>query len=106
MVLVWLLVIPMAGGVLAWVLSRWGDQWPRWVSLAASTLQLAVALGIWVKTGGEASGSGPWLIDFNVPWVPAVGIRFHLAMDGLSLLLIVLTAFLGIMAVACSWNDI
>ena len=44
--------------------------------------------------------------DMNVPWIPRFGIRFHLAADGLSLVLIVLTNFLGIVAVACSWTEI
>ena len=37
-------------------------------------------------------------------WIPELGIGFHLSLDGLSLLLVVLTAFLGIVAVACSMD--
>ena len=38
-----------------------------------------------------------WLVDCRVlPWIPQLGISFHLAIDGLSLLLVLLTAFLGI----------
>jgi NADH:ubiquinone oxidoreductase subunit 4 (subunit M) len=44
--------------------------------------------------------------DFDRPWIPGLGIRFHLAADGLSLVLILLTQFLGLVAVACSWNEI
>jgi NADH-quinone oxidoreductase subunit M len=39
-------------------------------------------------------------------WIPQLGIRFHLALDGLSLTLLLLTAFLGIMAVLSSWTEI
>jgi NADH-quinone oxidoreductase subunit M len=39
-------------------------------------------------------------------WIPALGIRFHLAVDGLSLALLVLTFFLGIASVLCSWTEI
>src|SRR5205085_3428855 len=40
------------------------------------------------------------------PWIPQFGISFHFAMDGLSLLLLALTMFLGIMSVLASWTDI
>jgi NADH-quinone oxidoreductase subunit M len=49
---------------------------------------------------------GPWLEQFHIPWVPQLGMSFSLAMDGLSLLMVVLTAFLGIAAVVCSWTEI
>jgi len=35
-----------------------------------------------------------------------LGISFHLAIDGLSLLMVVLTALLGVLAVGCSWGEI
>ncbi len=44
--------------------------------------------------------------DLNVPWVPQLGISFHLSMDGLSLLLVILTVFLGIASVIVSWTEI
>ena len=37
---------------------------------------------------------------------PSLGISFHLALDGLSLLMVVLTALLGVLAILCSWNEI
>jgi NADH-quinone oxidoreductase subunit M len=47
-----------------------------------------------------------WLVEIDAEWIPRLGINFHLAMDGLSLLLVMLTAFLGIMSVAASWTEI
>ena len=38
--------------------------------------------------------------------MPRFGIHFHLAVDGLSLLMLVLTFFLGVMSVLCSWTEI
>ncbi len=42
----------------------------------------------------------------DVPWIPAFGIHFHLAVDGLSLALILLTHFLGLAAIVSSWTEI
>lgn len=37
---------------------------------------------------------------------PRFGISIHLAIDGLSLLMVVLTGLLGVLAVLCSWKEI
>ena len=47
-----------------------------------------------------------WLLDFSIPWIPSFGIGFHMALDGLSLLLLILTFFLGTLAVIISWTEI
>jgi NADH-quinone oxidoreductase subunit M len=49
---------------------------------------------------------GTWLVEVQWPWIPQLGISFHLAMDGLSLVLVMLTIFLGLMAVVASWPEI
>jgi NADH-quinone oxidoreductase subunit M len=49
---------------------------------------------------------GSWLIEVNKPWIPQLGVSLHLAIDGLSLVLIALTLFLGIISVVCSWTEI
>src|SRR5262249_59415749 len=108
MMLVWLIVIPLIAGVLAWLAARWSTEAPRWISLAAAALGFLLSLAVWI--GGENTvGSGAttvWLAEFDSIWMPRFGIHFHLAVDGLSLLMLVLTFFLGIMSVLCSWTVI
>jgi NADH-quinone oxidoreductase subunit M len=107
MILVWLIGIPVAGGVLAWLAGIYRPQAPRWVALGALILNLILTLTLLPAAGRPAVGlNGPWLTDLSLAWIPAFGIRFHLAADGLSLVLILLTDFLGIVAVACSWTEI
>ncbi|MGH8015872.1 MAG: complex I subunit 4 family protein, partial [Candidatus Zixiibacteriota bacterium] len=48
----------------------------------------------------------PMQFEFKRPWIESLGISFHMGIDGISLLLIVLTALLTILAVLCSWNSI
>ena len=47
-----------------------------------------------------------WLIDIKLEWIPAFGISLHLALDGLSLVMLILTFFLGIISVIISWKEI
>ncbi|MCZ7570087.1 MAG: NADH-quinone oxidoreductase subunit M [Ardenticatenaceae bacterium] len=108
MILFWLIVSLLIGGLVAWLAGRWSPIWPRWISLFTLSLHLIALLVLWVQYLGQGglSGQGPWLIQLDLPWIPQWGISFHLALDGLSLLLILLTNFLGIMAVAASWAGI
>jgi NADH-quinone oxidoreductase subunit M len=108
MILTWLIIWFFITGILAWLSERVNKEWPRWVSLITMVIHLAVLIWLWAQylaQGGQFD-KGAWLLEFDVPWIPQVGIHFHLALDGLSLLLILLSNFLGIMAVAASWQTV
>lgn len=44
--------------------------------------------------------------EINIPWVTAFGINYHLGIDGISLLLIMLTTILSLIAIVSSWGAI
>jgi NADH-quinone oxidoreductase subunit M len=108
MVLVWLIAVLAIGAVVSWLVSRWSNLATRWVAMIALAIDSALAIIFWVQHGSQVGlgARGPWLDEFNAPWIPQFGISFHFAVDGLSLLLIMLTLFLGIIAVAASWAEI
>ena len=110
-ILVWLIAIPFIGGLLSWIGELAGGiTYPRWIALG--TMGLAFAMSLWLWLGGDytiAAGIGAkatWALEFRAPWIERFGISIHLGLDGLSMLLIVLTNLLGLMAVACSWKEI
>lgn len=111
MILPWLILIPFIGGLLCWQGERFGLGVPRWVALFTMTLVFVLSLVLW--TQGDYSlasltqhGATHWQSEFQIPWISRFGISFHLGLDGLSLLMIMLTGFLGVMAVVCSWKEI
>jgi NADH-quinone oxidoreductase subunit M len=108
MMLAFLIFWLVAGGLLAWLASRWSAVWPRWIALITLGVHLAGLLVIWaqVLAQGGPGGQGPWIAELNLAWIPQFGISFHLGMDGVSLLLVLLCDILGIMAVAASWEGI
>ncbi len=109
-----LIAIPFIAGLLCWLVERFNKRLPRWIALIGMILTFVLSLVLWQY--GDFSGMSkqviapqsavPWVAEFSVPWIPAMGISFHLAMDGMSLLMVALTGFLGVAAVACSWNEI
>src|SRR5689334_14766416 len=79
---------------------------PRENSGAARVLALLVTLtGLVVTTISAVSfvpGSLQTIVD--VPWIPALGIHYHLAADGISLVLVLLTGIAAVAGVLFSWN--
>jgi NADH-quinone oxidoreductase subunit M len=106
MIILWFILILMAGGVIAWIAGQKNAELPRWISLIALGLDLVLALAFWAQHDFAAEQNTVWLADFNASWIPTFGVSVHLAMDGLSLLMLILTFFLGIMAVLTSWTEI
>lgn len=109
MLLPWLILIPFIGGLLCWQLERFGTKVPRWIALIAMGLTLVLSLYLWGQGNYSLmnpTGIPQWQTYYNVPWIPRFGIRFHLALDGLSLLMVVLTGLLGVLAILCSWREI
>ncbi len=103
MSLVWLLALLALGGLAAWVAERFAPQLPRWLSLLVCTLALAWILAAAAAAPGSAES---WLIYLKTPWIPRLGISLELALDGLSLLMVVLTLLLGLVAIAASWDEV
>jgi NADH-quinone oxidoreductase subunit M len=107
MILIWLVTIPVLGAIAAWALGCWRPALSRWIALMSCVITLALASGVCLGTAHAPEQTiGQWLAEFKCPWIPQLGIGFHLAMDGLSLAMVVLTSFLGIMAVAASWRAV
>lgn len=100
-ILPWLILTPLLAGVLALLSGRIHAQAPRWVALAG---MLAVAL--LVCLGWQNDPQTLWWADYQAPWVPGWGISFHLALDGLSTLMVLLAAVLGLIAVLASWKEV
>jgi NADH-quinone oxidoreductase subunit M len=107
MILAWLIIIPFIGGLLAWLFGNRDHILSRWISLAALALDAVLLIILWSAISSPAAlERGAWPAELILPWIPQIGANFHLAVDGLSLILIALTLFLGIISVVCSWTEI
>jgi NADH-quinone oxidoreductase subunit M len=71
------------------------------------TIDLLLAVLVWTN-GQEGDGTSalPWLTESRLPWIPRWGISLHLGIDGFALMLVLLTALLGLVAVIASWTEI
>lgn len=105
MTLVLFIAIPLAGGLAAWLAAQWRTGLAKWIALAASLASLAYAVAFWAGHFANSTTTERWLQALDVQWIPQLGVRFHLALDGLSLIMILLTFAVSSLAVAASWKD-
>jgi NADH-quinone oxidoreductase subunit M len=100
--------MPLVGAtVLMFISNRDGqrDGLIRNVALGASLLAFAATLGLWA--GFDVSdAAGEFQFVERAPWIPAFGIEYYLGIDGMSLMLLVLTGFLTPIALLSSWPGI
>lgn len=108
MILVTLIAILMAGGILAWLVAGFSKQASRWIALIALLADLIIVTALWINQSSAVSinPDAQWLSVVKYDWIPGFGISFHLAMDGISLVMTALTFFLGILSVLVSWKTI
>jgi NADH:ubiquinone oxidoreductase subunit 5 (subunit L)/multisubunit Na+/H+ antiporter MnhA subunit len=61
----------------------------------------------WCRSRWSSSSTAPGLsVRRTGPWIPFIGASYHLGIDGLGLLLVMLTTLLGLIAILSSWNAI
>ena len=108
MILVYLIGLLIAGGLIAWISERGGQDLPRWISFIALGIAGVIVIFLWINYYPETDilKLSAWMVDLDINWLPQLGIHFHLALDGLSLILISLTVFLGLLSVLASWTGI
>jgi NADH-quinone oxidoreductase subunit M len=96
--------VPIASAIL--VLATGSDRnagIARVLALAGALAGFAVTLPLWF--GFDPQQSGLQFVEF-VPWVPAFNINYHLGIDGISLLLILLNSFTTVVVVLAGWKVI
>ena len=99
--LIWL---PIIGGVFVFLTGD--DANPnvsRYLSLFIVLLTLMMCIPL--LTGFDVNIDGMQYIE-DTPWLPALGIHYNLGIDGLSLLLIVLSVFTNLIVILATWNSI
>lgn len=93
-----MIFLPLVGAVALYLAPE--RLW-RWVALATSALVLA--LGGWMAANFDYTSGAPQFVD-QVSWLPALGASYLVAVDGLSLSLVLLSALLTLLAVGFSWH--
>ena len=103
MILSALIVIPLLGALILLFIPRRLDLAVKWVALATVGVNFVVSAFLFV---GFRVGTADMQFVERAAWIPQLGISWYVGVDGLSLLLVMLTTFLMIIAIGGSWNAI
>jgi NADH-quinone oxidoreductase subunit M len=96
-----LVFTPMAGAALLAVFRRASGSTSRIVALLFSLSTIALAL--FVLGRFDPSRTGPQLVERHA-WITALNVHYHLGLDGLSLVLVLLTGIITPVALLASWR--
>src|SRR5436309_663007 len=96
----WTIYITFAGAIVLLVLPR---VFARWIALVTAAAGFAVSLATFFCDDLDLAH---FTAIVRVPWVPALGMNYHLALDGISLTLVLVTGIVAISAVLFSWDVI
>src|SRR6202521_703759 len=106
-----LLIIPLIGALALLVLpardqgAGGGVENPpaRQIAFWFFVLEFLVSLGLWWSYNPSDSG---WQASIDMAWIPTWGVRFTLGIDGIALMMVLLTTFIMPLAVLGSWTSI
>jgi NADH-quinone oxidoreductase subunit M len=112
-----LLIIPLIGAAAIWLHGRGPSanatlsdevasgaaRSPRSLALITFAIEFVVSLGLWWSFD---PANAAWQSVFDVRWIPSWGIRFTIGVDGISVMMILLTTLIMLLAVGGSWTSI
>ena len=76
---------------------------PRVIATLVFALEFVLSLGLWWAFDPGVTG---WQQRFDVAWIPSWGVRFTLGLDGIALMMVLLTTFIMVLASYGSWTSV
>ncbi|HAY22949.1 MAG TPA: NADH-quinone oxidoreductase subunit M [Desulfobacterales bacterium] len=98
-----LILLPMVGVALIMMLNRENQWLIKGTAMAFALLEFIISLPLWFGFDG---GSAAMQFVERYSWFPAYGISYYIGIDGISLLLVLLTTFITPICVLACWEDI
>ena len=96
-----LTIVPLLGAIAVLALGAKSKRMARGLALAFAFLALAITLVLWHRFNPISGG-----LQFEEvhAWIPVLGVQYHVGVDGLGLLMLMLSAIVVPMAMAASWQ--
>ena len=95
--------LPLVGALAILVLVRSSDNLARWMALLTSGITFLVSIPL--LTNFDTSTSSMQFVE-HTPWIPPWNVNYTVGVDGISVLLLILTTLLSLISVISSWKAI
>jgi len=98
-----ILFTPLAGALVLLLVNKQNENAIRWIANLVALAGFVISVPLWFWY--QPSGADFQFIE-RAPWIPSVGAEYFLGVDGLSMLLILLTTMMGFIAILASWTAV
>jgi len=95
--------LPLVGALGLLFFNKESKQAIAWYATIVAFLGFLVSLPLFFKYDPKGA---PFQFEANHSWIPSIGVSYHVGVDGISVLLILLTTLLGFLAILSSWTAI
>ena len=94
---------PLVGMLVLLLIPKESISLIKWWANIVAVIGFVISLPLWFSFNFD---DGNMQKVVSVPWITALGVNYHVGVDGISLLLIMLTTLIGPLAVLSSWDAI
>lgn len=84
---------------------QWVSSCAAWIAFATMFIVLIITLSYWYEGLSTIYNEKEWLVEIDVVWISIFNIHFHLVLDGLSIVMIMLTILLTLLAIIYSQKE-
>lgn len=98
-----ILLLPFAGGMLLLLINKSKENLIRYFGLGVSTLAFISSLFLYFGFDPNKAG---FQFTYKFSWISNINVSYHVGIDGISLLLILLTTFITPLTLISSWSSI
>src|SRR5204863_1289279 len=102
-ILNWITYIPLFGALVILFFQR-EARTIKITALAFAVLDLFVSLRLWFNFDPKASGEAIFQFRWTTTWIESLGVNYDFGADGIAVLLIILTTFMGVIAIWSSFS--
>jgi NADH-quinone oxidoreductase subunit M len=95
--------LPLAGALLLVPFSNGRPKAIMYGATIIAFIDFLISLPLWFMFDPDRSG---FQFEYRGSWIPSIGVEYSVGIDGISLLLILLTTLLGVISILSSWTAI
>ena len=99
-----IIFLPVIGAILIVLIPGLSDRRIKLLAAIFTFIPLALSIYVFSIFDRSLAAAGVMQFEEKLSWIPAINANYHLGVDGLSLPLVILMAFLGFLVVLISWK--
>src|SRR2546423_8252359 len=78
----------------------------RWAATVFAIVDFLASIYLWTNFDPKASGLNIFQFRYTADWIPSLGVKYAFGVDGIAILLILMTTLMGVIAVVSSFSAI